>query len=64
MIELIKQKLPVSISLGVWLTLLTYLISIPLGIRKAVQDGQQFDVWTSTLLVIGYAIPSFVWASC
>ncbi len=59
-IDLIKEKLPVSISLGLWLTLLTYGISIPLGIRKAVHDGEPFDVWTSTLLVIGYAIPSFV----
>ncbi|MGI9407240.1 MAG: microcin C ABC transporter permease YejB [Hyphomicrobiaceae bacterium] len=59
-IELIKQKLPVSISLGVWLTILTYAISIPLGIRKAVQDGEKFDIWTSTALVIGYAVPSFV----
>lgn len=59
-IELIKEKLPVSISLGLWLTLLTYLISIPLGIRKAVNDGASFDVWTSGILVIGYAIPSFV----
>ncbi len=59
-IELIKEKMPVSISLGLWLTLLTYGISIPLGIRKAVHDGERFDIWTSTLLVIGYAIPSFV----
>jgi microcin C transport system permease protein len=46
-LQLIKEKLPVSISLGIWMTLLTYLISIPLGIRKAVMDGSQFDVWTS-----------------
>src|SRR5215470_9909279 len=46
-IDLIKEKLPVSMSLGVWMTLLTYLISIPLGIRKAVEDGSRFDVWTS-----------------
>src|SRR5262245_39887643 len=46
-LELIKEKLPVSISLGIWLTLLSYLISIPLGIRKAVHDGSPFDVWTS-----------------
>ncbi|MEM7619034.1 MAG: ABC transporter permease subunit [Pseudomonadota bacterium] len=59
-IDLIKEKLPVSISLGLWLTLLTYLVSIPLGIRKAVKDGAMFDVWTSGLLVVGYAIPSFV----
>lgn len=61
-IELIKQKLPVSISLGFWSTLLIYFISIPLGIRKAVRDGSAFDIWTSTVIVIGYAIPSFLFA--
>src|SRR5437016_1506515 len=59
-LHLIKEKLPVSISLGIWLTLLTYLISIPLGIRKAVKDGSQFDVWTSGVIIIGYAIPGFL----
>ena len=59
-IELIKEKLPVSISLGLWMTLITYFISIPLGIRKAVHDGQRFDTWTSTALVIGYAVPGFL----
>jgi microcin C transport system permease protein len=59
-LELIKEKLPVSISLGLWMTLLTYLISIPLGIRKAVRDGERFDTWTSGLLVVGYAIPGFL----
>jgi microcin C transport system permease protein len=59
-LSLIKEKLPVSISLGLWMTLLTYLISIPLGIRKAVKDGEDFDVWTSGFLVIGYAIPGFL----
>jgi microcin C transport system permease protein len=59
-IELIKEKLPVSISLGIWMTILTYLISIPLGIRKAVRDGEKFDTWTSGVLVIGYAIPGFL----
>jgi microcin C transport system permease protein len=59
-LQLIKEKLPVSISLGVWMLLLTYLISIPLGIRKAVHDGERFDTWTSGLLVIGYAIPGFL----
>ena len=59
-LELIKEKLPVSISLGIWLTLLTYLISIPLGIRKAVRDGSQFDVWTSGLIIVGYALPGFL----
>jgi microcin C transport system permease protein len=59
-IELIKEKLPVSISLGIWMTLITYFISIPLGIRKAVRDGERFDTWTSTVLVIGYAVPGFL----
>jgi microcin C transport system permease protein len=59
-LQLIKEKLPVSISLGVWMTLLTYLISIPLGIRKAVRDGNRFDTWTSGVLVVGYAIPGFL----
>lgn len=61
-IDLIKEKLPVSISLGLWMTLLTYLISIPLGIRKAVNDGSKFDGWTSAVLVVGYAIPGFLFA--
>src|ERR1041385_8172257 len=61
-IALIKEKLPVSMSLGLWMTLLTYLISIPLGIRKAVKDGSQFDTWTSTVVIIGYAIPGFLFA--
>jgi microcin C transport system permease protein len=59
-LELIKEKLPVSVSLGIWMTLLTYLISIPLGIRKAVRDGEPFDTWTSGALVIGYAVPGFL----
>jgi len=61
-LQLIKEKLPVSMSLGIWMTLLTYLISIPLGIRKAVGDGSRFDVWTSSVIVIGYAIPGFLFA--
>ena len=61
-LQLIKEKLPVSISLGIWLTLITYLISIPLGIRKAVKDGSPFDVWTSGAIIIGYAIPGFLFA--
>jgi microcin C transport system permease protein len=61
-LELIKEKLPVSISLGIWMTLLSYLISIPLGIRKAVHDGTHFDVWTSSAVIIGYAIPGFLFA--
>jgi microcin C transport system permease protein len=59
-LSLIADKLPVSISLGLWMTLLSYSISIPLGIRKAVRDGSRFDVWTSTAIVIGYAIPGFL----
>ncbi|MEZ5909733.1 MAG: microcin C ABC transporter permease YejB [Hyphomicrobiaceae bacterium] len=61
-LQLIKEKLPVSISLGIWMTLITYLISIPLGIRKAVRDGEKFDTWTSGVLVVGYAIPGFLFA--
>jgi microcin C transport system permease protein len=61
-LQLVKEKLPVSISLGIWLTLLTYLISIPLGIRKAIKDGSQFDVWTSGVIIVGYAIPGFLFA--
>jgi microcin C transport system permease protein len=61
-VDLVLDKMPVSISLGVWTTLLVYLISIPLGIAKAVRDGGRFDLWTSFVLVIGYAIPSFLFA--
>src|SRR5436305_11913707 len=61
-LQLIKEKLPVSISLGLWMVLLEYLISIPLGIRKAIQDGTRFDVWTSGIIIIGYAIPGFLFA--
>ena len=60
--ELILEKMPVSLSLGLWTTLLAYLISIPLGIRKAVSDGTAFDSWTSSLIIIGYAIPGFLFA--
>jgi microcin C transport system permease protein len=60
--QLIKEKLPVSMSLGIWMTLLTYLISIPLGIRKAVKDGSRFDTWTSAVIIVGYAIPGFLFA--
>ncbi|SHK30212.1 microcin C transport system permease protein [Bradyrhizobium lablabi] len=61
-LQLIKEKLPVSISLGIWMTLLTYLISIPLGIRKAVADGSKFDTWTSAVIIVGFAIPGFLFA--
>src|SRR5690606_11793947 len=59
-IDLIKEKMPVSISLGLWMTLLAYGISIPLGIVKARRDGSRFDVWTSTIVIIGYAVPGFL----
>jgi microcin C transport system permease protein len=61
-LELIGEKLPVSISLGLWMTLISYAISIPLGIRKAVRDGSRFDTWTSGVIIIGYAIPGFLFA--
>lgn len=61
-LQLIKEKLPVSISLGLWMTLLSYAISIPLGIRKAVKEGSRFDTWTSAVVIVGYAIPSFLFA--
>lgn len=59
-IQLIKEKLPVSMSLGLWMLLISYGISIPLGIRKAIRDGSAFDVWTSAVIVIGYAMPGFL----
>ena len=59
-VQLIKEKLPVSISLGLWMTLLSYMISIPLGIRKAIRDGSTFDIWTSGIIIVGYAIPGFL----
>ncbi|HZT88969.1 MAG TPA: microcin C ABC transporter permease YejB [Stellaceae bacterium] len=61
-VSLIESKLPVSISIGLWTTLITYLVSIPLGIRKAVRDGSRFDVWTSAVIIVGYAVPSFLFA--
>jgi microcin C transport system permease protein len=61
-VDLVLEKMPVSISLGIWTTLLTYLISIPLGIRKAVRDGSRFDVWTSAVVIVGNAIPGFLFA--
>ena len=61
-VELIKEKLPVSVTLGLWMTFLSYLISIPLGIRKAVKDGSGFDIWTSAVVIVGYAIPGFLFA--
>ena len=61
-IEMIKERLPVSVSLGLWSTLIAYLVSIPLGIRKAVKHGSRFDVSTSMLIIVGYAIPGFLFA--
>jgi microcin C transport system permease protein len=61
-VDLVLEKMPVSISLGLWTTLLVYLISIPLGISKAVKDGSAYDVWTSIVVVIGYSIPGFLFA--
>src|ERR1700712_4805996 len=61
-LQLIKEKLPVSMSLGITMTLLTYLISIPLGIKKAMDDGTPFDTWTSSIIIVGYAIPGFLFA--
>ena len=61
-LQLIKDKLPVSMTLGLWTLILSYGISIPLGIRKAVHDGTRFDVWTSSAVIIGYAIPGFLFA--
>ena len=61
-IDLIKEKMPVSISLGLWSTLIMYLVSIPLGIAKATRHGSHFDVWTSSAIIVGYAIPAFLFA--
>ncbi len=61
-VDLIIEKMPVSISLGLWMTLISYCVSIPLGIRKAVKDGSRFDVWTSGVIIVGYAIPGFLFA--
>lgn len=59
-IDLIVEKMPVSISLGFWILILSYVISIPLGIKKAVSDGSRFDVWTSGLIIVAYAVPGFL----
>ena len=59
-LKLVAEKMPVSISLGLWMTLISYGISIPLGIRKAIQDGTRFDSWTSAVIVVGYALPGFL----
>jgi microcin C transport system permease protein len=61
-LQLVVQKMPVSLSIGLWSTLLIYLVSIPLGISKAVREGTAFDVWSSVAILIGYAIPGFLFA--
>lgn len=61
-VDLVLDKLPVSISIGLWTTLIVYLVSIPLGIAKAVRDGSRFDIWSSAVVILGYAIPSFLFA--
>lgn len=61
-VDLVLEKMPVSISLGLWSTLIAYLVSIPLGIRKAVRDGSSFDTWTSGAIIVAYAIPGFLFA--
>src|SRR6056297_440463 len=61
-IDLVLEKMPVSISLGLWSTVIAYLVSIPLGIRKAVKDGTHFDTWTSGVIIVAYAIPGFLFA--
>jgi microcin C transport system permease protein len=61
-IDLVAEKLPVSISLGLWSTLIAYLVSIPLGIQKATRDGTKFDTWTSAAIIVAYAIPGFLFA--
>lgn len=61
-VDLVLEKMPVSITLGLWSTLIAYLISIPLGIRKAVRNGTTFDTWTSAVIIVGYAIPAFLFA--
>ena len=61
-VDLVIEKMPVSISLGLWTTLITYMIGIPLGIAKAVRDGSRFDIATSAAIIVGYAIPGFLFA--
>ena len=61
-VQLLLAKMPVSISLGLWMTLITYVVAIPLGIKKAVKDGSAFDIWSSAIITAAYSIPSFVFA--
>ena len=60
--DLVMEKMPVSITLGLWSTLIAYFVSIPLGVKKAVRDGTPFDTWTSGAIIVGYAIPGFLFA--
>jgi microcin C transport system permease protein len=61
-LSLIAEKMPVSMSIGLWMLIISYCVSIPLGIRKAVKDGSNFDLWTSGVITVGYAIPNFIFA--
>ena len=61
-VNLVLEKMPVSISLGLWTSLLVYMISIPLGVAKAVRDGSRFDVWSSSVVIVGNAVPAFLFA--
>jgi microcin C transport system permease protein len=61
-VDLVIEKMPVSITLGLWSTVIAYIVSIPLGIRKAVRDGSRFDTWTSGVIIVAYAIPGFLFA--
>jgi len=61
-VDLVLEKMPVSITLGLWSTLIAYMVSIPLGIKKAVGDGSSFDTWTSGIIIVAYAIPNFLFA--
>ena len=61
-LDLVMEKMPVSISLGLWSTIIAYLVSIPLGIRKAIRDGSKFDTWTSGMIIAAYSIPGFLFA--
>tara|TARA_R100001086_G_scaffold231518_1_gene152291 strand:- start:1547 stop:2317 length:771 start_codon:yes stop_codon:yes gene_type:complete len=61
-LDLVLEKMPVSITLGLWSTLIAYIVSIPLGVAKAVRDGTKFDTWTSGIIIVAYAIPAFLFA--
>ncbi len=61
-LDLVWERLPVSLTLGLWSTIIAYIISIPLGVAKAVRDGSSFDTWTSAIIIVGYAIPGFLFA--